>query len=199
MNTGRHHMAEFFSTFCSEWHPAKDAGGGALYPFIIENLQDASLARPQCIQLGELLRATLDAEEPNLTPLRQLLLALVEDGQRHTMHGHGPPTRGSHPCARTHPHRPSEVICRYMFPKPLVDPTAAASGVVHEDSLRPGLYNLFLARNDSLINSFEAHLLLANLGNLDWRPLINLWSVLTYLTKYTAKSGKVLETSRDPI
>ena len=34
------------------------------------------------------------------------------------------------------------------------------------------------------------HLLLANLGNIDWRPLINLWSVLEYLTKYTAKSGK---------
>ena len=56
--------------------------------------------------------------------------------------------------------------------------------------MRPGLYNLLLARNDLLINSFEAHLLLANLGNIDWRPLINLWSVLEYLTKYTAKTGK---------
>ena len=26
-----------------------------------------------------------------------------------------------------------------------------------------------------------------NLGNIDWRPLINLWSVLAYLTKYTSK------------
>ena len=59
-----------------------------------------------------------------------------------------------------------KLICRYLFPKALVDPAAAATGIVHEDSLRPGLHNLFLARNDSLINGFEAHLLLANLGNL---------------------------------
>ena len=45
-------------------------------------------------------------------------------------------------------------------------------------------------RNDPLLNSFEAHLLLANLGNIDWRPLINLWAVLAYLTKYSAKASK---------
>ena len=28
-----------------------------------------------------------------------------------------------------------------------------------------------------------------NIGNIDWRPLINLWSVLAYLTKYTSKIG----------
>ena len=33
-------------------------------------------------------------------------------------------------------------------------------------------------------------MLLNNLGNVSWRPLINLWSVLEYLTKYTAKAGK---------
>ena len=69
-------------------------------------------------------------------------------------------------------------------------PTASASAAIREDPLRPGLFNLLLPRNDSLLNGFEAHLLLANLGNIDWRPLVNLWSVLTYLTKYTAKSGK---------
>ena len=41
-------MAEFFSNFCSEWHPAKDAGGGALYPFIIENLQN-DVPRPSTV------------------------------------------------------------------------------------------------------------------------------------------------------
>ena len=40
------------------------------------------------------------------------------------------------------------------------------------------------------MNGFEAHLLLANLGNIDWRALLNLWAVLEYLTKYTAKAGK---------
>ena len=33
-------------------------------------------------------------------------------------------------------------------------------------------------------------MLLANLGNIDWRALINLWSVLDYLTKYATKPGK---------
>ena len=33
-------------------------------------------------------------------------------------------------------------------------------------------------------------MLLCNLGNIDWRALINLWSVLDYLTKYATKSGK---------
>ena len=51
-------------------------------------------------------------------------------------------------------------------------------------------YGIFVLRNDSLINSFEEHLLLANLGNIDWRPLLNLWAVLDYLTKYNAKAGK---------
>ena len=55
---------------------------------------------------------------------------------------------------------------------------------------RPDLRNLFLPRNDPLLNNFEPHLLLANLGNIDWRALINLWSVLEYLTKYTAKAGE---------
>ena len=49
---------------------------------------------------------------------------------------------------------------------------------------------MFLERNDGLLNNFEEHLILSNLGNIDWRPLLNLWSVLEYLTKYTAKAGK---------
>ena len=37
-------------------------------------------------------------------------------------------------------------------------------------------------------------MLLANLGNIDWRALINLWSVLEYLTKYCSKPGKGAKT-----
>ena len=33
-------------------------------------------------------------------------------------------------------------------------------------------------------------MLMCNLGNIDWRALLNLWSVLEYLTKYSAKAGK---------
>ena len=32
-----------------------------------------------------------------------------------------------------------------------------------------------------------------NLGNVDWRPLINLWSVLEYLSKYVSKQGKATQ------
>ena len=64
------------------------------------------------------------------------------------------------------------------------------ANVVLQDPHRPDLYNFFGERNDPLLNNFEEHLLLMNLGNIDWRPLINLWSVLEYVTKYTAKAGK---------
>ena len=61
---------------------------------------------------------------------------------------------------------------------------------MEEDEHRPGLYNLFFSRNDDLLNPFEEHLLTCNLGNIDWRALLNLWSVFEYLTKYSAKAGK---------
>ena len=67
---------------------------------------------------------------------------------------------------------------------------APVQGRIEVDPHRPDLRNLFLSRNDPLLNNYEPHLLLANLGNIDWRALINLWSVLEYLTKYTAKAGE---------
>ena len=186
-------LAKYFSPLASEWHPAKDDGGCKLYDFHIENLGDASLGRPQTIDLGAVLDEVLAVEEPDLTPLKRIVIALIEDGQRHTAHGHSAtPVKGRHQCARQDPNKPGPtgVVCRYGFPRELVDAKTATDGAVRLDPMRPGLYNLLLARNDPLINSFETHLLLANLGNIDWRPLINLWSVLEYLTKYTAKSGK---------
>ena len=50
--------------------------------------------------------------------------------------------------------------------------------------------NIFLSRNDGLLNAFEEHLLLCNLGNIDWRARLHLWPVLEYLTMYNAKAGK---------
>ena len=186
-------LATYFSPLATEWHPAKDDGGNKLYEFVIENLDDARTGKPTTINLGAVLEEVLSAADPDLTPLKRIVIALVEDGQRHTAHGHrGTPVKGVHPCARQDPKvpGPSGVVCRYGFPKALLDTKTATDGAVSLDPLRPGLYNLLLARNDPLINSFETHLLLANLGNIDWRPLINLWSVLEYLTKYTAKSGQ---------
>jgi hypothetical protein len=135
------------------------------------------------------------AAEPDLGTLRRLLAMLIEDGQRHTSHGHHAPRFGVDPCARKKRgaqcgEAHEAVYCRYLFPRPLVLPTEEAPGAIFSDPRRPGLRNLALPRNDTLINSFEEHLLLSNLGTIDWRPLINLWSVLEYLTKYTAKAGK---------
>ena len=77
-----------------------------------------------------------------------------------------------------------------MFPRLLRLLDVLRKGVVEEDPHRPGLRNLHLARNDPLLNPFEEHLLLCNLGNIDWRALLNLWAVFEYLTKYATKPGR---------
>ena len=61
--------------------------------------------------------------------------------------------------------------------------------VVTDDEHRPNLRNLNFSRNDTLINSFEEHLLLDRDANVDFRALLNLWSILEYLTKYNTKAG----------
>ena len=81
------------------------------------------------------------------------------------------------------------VYCRYLFPRLLRLFDGLKRAVVEDDPHRPGLRNSYMARNDSLINPFELHLLLCNLGNIDWRALLNLWAVLEYLTKYATKLG----------
>ena len=101
----------------------------------------------------------------------------MEHGQRHTWHGHRAPTWGRDPCARKL-HRRGEreiVFCRYLFPREHFIPSEHLTGQVRVDPYRQNLLNLFLARNDPLLNNFEEHLLLMNLGNVDWRPLIHLW------------------------
>ena len=183
----REELTNDFEPFVSEWHPAKDSAGEALYDFVIENIKNSDFGKPQCVDLRHLLDQALNGDLAKLDGLKRLLVALIEDGQRHTMHGYDCPKKGVHACARQKPHTtsPTEVICRYLYPKEM-----RTESCIEEDPYREGLFNLFLDRNDPLINSFEVHLLLANLGNIDWRPLINLWAVLEYLTKYSAKAGK---------
>ena len=86
------------------------------------------------------------------------------------MHLEGPPKYGSCPCARRGSRTKGKefVYCRYGFPKVLLDWKKIAS--VTDDEHRPNLRNLQLTRNDPWINSFEEHILLANMGNIDWRP-----------------------------
>ena len=187
-------VTDYFQKYETENHPALYESGEPLYDFVIENLLDPRFAKPQTINLKDVLDRAFSTAEPNLADVKRLLIALIEDGQRHTFHGCEPPTRNM-PCARKKPqsHTPTDVYCRYLYPRDtsLWDtPEAAGKGFVREDPYRKGLFNLLLPRNDPLLNNFETHLLLANLGNIDWRPLLNIWSVLEYLTKYTAKSGK---------
>ena len=187
-------IADFYDRYVSEMHPCRDADGADLYGFndlTIENLQLPYRAKPQCVRLLPLLEAALRSEEPDLMPLKEVLLALIETGQRHTLHGFHAPHVGQ-ACAKKG--RTSEghryVYCRYLFPRELQQFEDGVRGVVREDPHRPGLRSLCLRRNDALLNNFESHMLLLNLGNIDWRALLNLWSVLEYLTKYTTKGGK---------
>ena len=187
-------LGKYYHDYVKEWHPSKDAAGKQLYPFRAEALtaKKTTNAQPHCCDLLELLERTLAPETTDLSELRQLLLALIEDGQRHTFHAHHQaPVPGVNSCARRGRNSDGKeiVYCRYNFPKDLIALDWNRLGQVVDDKHRPGLRNLLLPRNDSLINSFEEHLLVQNLGNIDWRPLLNLWSVLEYLTKYNAKAG----------
>jgi hypothetical protein len=182
----------FYIQYVSEKHPSKNVIGEESYNYW-EDIITSSLQKPQCVNVMQLLSDVLEpvdaqcAAEPDFTELKKLLLAIVEAGQRHDMHGHNPHPSSMMQCARQ---RGSSTYCRYLFPRKVRLPDASRPGEVREDPYRAGLRNLFLERNDQLLNNFEAHLLLSNVGNIDWRPFINLWSVLEYLTKYTTKAGK---------
>ena len=182
-------------------HPCKDSAGKEtwnfrkpLYELVVENVDMPECAKPQTVNLLALLEDVFadGAGEPDTIKWKYLLLALIENGQRHDGpkgHGHNPPKMGVHPCAREDTTK-QRIYCRYLFPRKARKFLEVHGGCIEEDPHRPDLRNLFLNRNDGLLNNFEDHLLLANLGNIDWRALLNLWSVLEYLTKYTAKGGK---------
>ena len=55
---------------------------------------------------------------------------------------------------------------------------------------REGQWFARFPRNDRLCCSYEEHVLLGNLGNIDWRPCLNLWAVVQYVTKYATKAPK---------
>ena len=62
--------------------------------------------------------------------------------------------------------------------------------MIMEKGDREGQWHARFPRNDRLCCNYEPHVWLANMGNIDWRSLLNLWAVLEYLTKYNAKVGK---------
>ena len=53
---------------------------------------------------------------------------------------------------------------------------------------REGAWEAKFPLNDAAVCSYEPHVLLGNLGNVDWRPVVNLWSVIEYITKYATKA-----------
>ena len=61
-------------------------------------------------------------------------------------------------------------------------------GVELETGDREGQWQARFPRNDQLVCSYEPHVLLANVGNIDWRPMLNLWAVVEYVTKYATKA-----------
>ena len=104
-------IANFFDNYISEMHPAKDRHGDALYDFVIDNIQFGSRGMPQSVNLKRLLDKVFaspdqkpdhgeDAVEPDVQELKELLLALIENGQKHDSHPHGRPRIGVHACAR---------------------------------------------------------------------------------------------------
>ena len=103
-------LAAFYDDYVSEMHPALDANGQPLYDYVIENLNatadspNSYLSKPQCFnltqELDEIFKAELEGHSPDLNRLQKLLVALIESGQRHTLHQNRNPILGRDPCAR---------------------------------------------------------------------------------------------------
>ena len=62
---------------------------------------------------------------------------------------------------------------RYGFPKKLLGRTGERKLLLKKGD-REGSWEALFPRNDPLCNSYEPHVLLANMGNVDWRPCLNL-------------------------
>ena len=197
---------EYFHDKASEWNPCfgedgdvrflwgEDVGAHDLEVDVGSRvrLQDFCpdvASTPHTVRLRSLLERVLQqadgtpAAEVDLSPVRQLVAALVNKGNRHDKgHAMERPVLGKDPCARGKPECP---YCRYGFPHDL-RPQLEMAGLIRGD--REGQWHLRFPRNDQLVGSYEAHVLLANLGNIDWRPMMNIWAVVEYVTKYAMKA-----------
>ena len=181
----------YFSKLVSEWNPCfSDEGAERFVWDAAVGAHDVDFSEPE----RSCLRAVLDkvfadadaTGDLDLTPVRELLSALVQTSARHTLHLMGPPKLGVHACARGKKECP---VCRYGFPHALRSRKGRAPAGMEKGD-QPGSWFLRLPRNDPLVCSYEPHVLLANLGNVDWRPMLNLWAVVEYVSKYATKSPK---------
>ena len=140
--TAERSMAEFYHPYINEMHPCKDSSGAplwkygsAMYELVLENVPLPGCAKPQTVNLLELLENVFSSEEPDTSPLKHVLLALIESGQRHDYHEHGPPEFGKHSCARkgTTEDGKDYVYCRYLYPRRIQQFTPPDYGHVEED------------------------------------------------------------------
>ena len=133
----------------------------------------------------------------DLTKMRYLVGALVQKYGRHDRHAKTGPILGKHSCARG---KPECTYCRYGFPHAR---RTLAEGLSLEKGEREGQWDARFPRNDALVCSHDAHIMLANMGNIDWRPCLNLWAVVHYICKYATKapegSKKLGEVLRDAV
>jgi len=187
----------FFDRLVSEWNPCRDAQGNLRFHWDEElGAYDVEVCLDQLEPESTRLRPLLDAvyrqaEERgdravDLAPIRRLVAALVETSGRHKLHGMDPPKFGVHACAAGSVDCPH---CRYGYPHDRV-PRCRRRKMRLVKGDREGSWFARFPCNDRLACSFEEHLLLCNLGNVDWRPCLNLWAVVEYITKYATKAPK---------
>jgi hypothetical protein len=190
----------YFGDKVSEWNPCcgedgserfrwdEEVGAHDVEVHLEDYCADAS-STPHTTRLSHLLQRVLcndrgeAVSEVDLNPIRQLVAALVNRGGRHDRHGVRKP-KTTDACARGKPECPK---CRYGFPHRLVE-RCGCRPMCLERGDREGQWTARFPRNDRLCCGYEPHILLANLGNVDWRPMLNLWAVVEYVTKYATKA-----------
>ena len=210
---------EFFKDIVTEWNPCFSEDGQWRYKWDEEiGAFDAEL--PTDMMEGhftseQIARSRVSGKEPDRLNLRALLDSVfgssarqesVDDGNgnvdvqsvrrligalvnrvaRHTKHGVGKPVLGVHACARG---KEGCEFCRYGFPHTCFGRNGVRKMML-EKGEREGQWHAKFPRNDRLCCSYDPHILLANMGNIDWRPVLNLWAVVQYVTKYATKAPK---------
>ena len=122
----------------------------------------------------------------DLEPVRRLVVALVQTSGRHTAHWEDAPVMGVHACAQGKPGCPT---CRYGYPLDRV-PRGQGRRMHLVKGDKGGSWLARFPRNDRFCCCYNVGVLLANLGNIDFRPCLNLWAVVGYVTKCATKAPK---------
>ena len=128
---------------------------------------------------------TSDGEQVGVRPLRRLVAALVQCSARHDLHGKDRLVIGVHVCVRG---KPGCANCRFGCPIKVLRLRLGGCDCILVKEDREGWWRLRTPRNDELRCLYEGRVLLANFGNIDWRPCLNLWAVVQYISKYATKA-----------